>query len=484
MKFYDIYNQNFEVSFRNAILQKDIFSLSTVFMPKNLKKISASLIYKDPPPSFRDLAFHIIKQFCEDEINDADLMSIIAQFFPHRIPVNPIAPTTYVMELCHGDTLNYKDIGAGFFAQILEYFGNDEDKELNMILAASGERAASMALAFSKLKSVRAFILYPKDSLSEIQTNIVSSAGKNVFCCAVDGTLSDCQALVEKIFADKEVRSKANIVPGGSFNIAPILAQIAIFVYGSLSVSHRCPYDNKIERPSIIASIPSGSFSGLCSALLAKKMGAPIKGFISAENENCVISEWLSSDEIKTDAKEQYSQMCKQFKDVPIHTNTPALDFASPINFMRMLQAYSFEELQSLIIPYWLDNENTIKAVRSCNERTGCVIDPYTAMACMAWHDIYTGALDSLKYKTDSDFGVSKKYSEIKTWYNQIEKENLVALVAQTSHPGKFPEIMRQAIGRPPLLPDTLERLAYTPKREKGISKDYSEFKEYFLELS
>ncbi len=482
MRFYDIYNKNSEASFKELVLQKDIFNLSSVFMPKDLKKISPSLIYRDPPPSFRDLAFDIIKQFCSEEIDDNDLMSIIAQFFPHRIPVNPIAPTTYIMELCHGSTCNYKDIGAGFFAQLLEYFNRKEDKPLSMIIPASGESASAMASAFSKVNSVRAFILYPKDSLSEIQANIIASAEKNVFCFAVDGSLSDCNNLVNKILSEEETRRQLNLVPGGSLNIAPILPQIAMFVYAVLSVVDRCAYDNKIERPSVIVSIPSGSFSSLTAALFAKKMGTPIKGFISAENENRVISDWLSSNSAKDYENHNYSLLYEKFKDLPTQTNTPALNFASPINFIRMLQIYSFEDLQKLIVPYWLDNEGTVSAVRDCNDRTGCIIDPYTAMACTAWHDIYSGALNELKHKPESDSGVLKKYAEINTWFKTIEKDNLVGLIAQTSHPGKFPEIMKPAIGRPPSLPDRLERLSYISKKETVISASYDEFKELLLE--
>ncbi len=482
MKFYDIYNKNSEASFKEVVLQKESFSLSSVFMPKDLKKISASLIYRDPPPSFRDLAFDIIKQFCSEDINDNDLMSIIAQFFPHRIPVNPIAPTTYIMELFHGDTCNYKDVGAGFFAQLLEHFNKEENQALSMIIAASGERASALASAFSKVKSVRAFILYPKDSLSEIQSSIISSSGKNVSCFAVDGSLRDCNSLVNKILSDKETRQKLNLIPGGSLNIAPILPQIAFFVYGVLSVVDRCAYDNKIERPAVIISVPSGSFSSLTAALFAKKMGAPIKGFISAENENRVISDWLSSDSKKTFEEKDYSILYERFKNLPIHTNTPALDFASPINFIRMLKIYPFEELQKLIVPYWLDDEATVSAVRDCHDRTGCIIDPYTAMACTAWHDIYSGALNELKHKHEADSGVSKKYADIETWFNTLEKRNLVALIAQTSHPGKFPEIMKPAIGRPPSVPDKLERLSYNLKKETVISTSYDELKELLLE--
>ncbi len=455
MKFYDIYNKDKKVSFRDAVLQKDINSLSSVFMPEHLEKISASLIYKDPPPSFRDLAFEITKQFCSEDISDSDLMSIIAQFFPHRIPVNPIAPTTYIMELCHGDTCNYKDISEGFFAHLLEYFNKDEEKAITAISATAGARAAAMANAISELKSIKAIILYPKDSLSEVQSNIISSAGKNVFCCAIDGTLADCNNLVNKAFADKETKRNLNLVPAGSYNIASILPQIAVFVYGTLSVLHRCAYDNKIERPSIITSIPSGGFSALAAAIFAKKMGTPIKAFIAAENENKVISDWLNTDDPKIFDTDDYAALCDKLKHEPIHTNTPALDFTNPSNFIRMLEAYSFEELKKFIIPHWMNNEETVASIRACNTKTGCVIDPYTAMACMSWYEVNEGNLKG------------------------IEQENMVGLIAQTSHPGKFPKIMKEAIGRPPSLPDKLERLSYTQKKETIIPNDYDKFKEW-----
>ncbi|AIN92984.1 threonine synthase [Treponema putidum] len=470
MKFYDITNKNIQVSFKEAVLRGFNIETGGFFMPAEFGKISPAMIYKNPPSSFRDIGFEIIKNFCGDEIPDGDLMSIIAQFYPHRLPINPIAPTTYILELFHGPTCNYKDIGAGFLAYLLEYFNKDEDREINLIVPASGERACAIAAAVSQVKGVKAILLCPKDSLTEIQENILSSIQKNVHAICVDGSFKDCENIVDKAIKDEYLLKKLKLVSGGALNIAPLLPQVAFFVYAALTVLYRSDYDNKIENPSIIASIPSGSFSALTAALIAKKMGTPIKGLISAENENHALSDWLTLGDYE--------------KRPAVKTNTPALDIPNIINFKRMLQIYDFEELKKQIIPYWLDGMGTVSAVRSCNERTGYIIDPYGAMAWTAWQDVHNGALNSLKRKAseyDEEPGIPLKYAEVETWASSINRNSMVGIVLQTSHPAKFPEIMKPAIGRPPSLPDKLESLQYKPLKAVNLPPDYSAFKEWAL---
>ena len=470
MKFYDITDKNIQISFKEAVLRGFNSETGGVFMPAELGKISSAMIYKNPPSSFRDISFEIIKNFCADEIPDADLMSIIAQFYPHRLPINPISPTTYVLELFHGPTYNYKDIGSGFLAYLLEYFNRDQDEALNLIVAASGERACSIGAAVSRVSGVNAIILYPKDSLTEIQENLLSSMPKNILTLSVDGSFEDCENLVDKAIRDEDLLKKLKLVSGGALNIAPILPQIAFFVYAALTVLYRSGYDNKIDDPAIIASVPSGSFSGLTAGLIAKKMGTPISGFISAENENHVISDWLTLGNF-------------QIREA-VKTSTPALDIPSMINFKRMLQIYSFEDLKKYIIPYWLDSTGTISSVRACNDRTGYIIDPYGGMAWTAWQDIYQGALNALKRKglqVDEYPGIPLKYADIDTWASSIHRSKMVGIILQTSHPAKFPEIMKPAIGRPPSLPDKLESLQYRSGKTVNISASYSEFKDWAL---
>ncbi|UTC78548.1 threonine synthase [Treponema sp. OMZ 799] len=472
MKFYDITDKNIQVSFKEAVLRGFNSETGGVFMPAEFGKVSQAMIYRNPPSSFRDISFEIIKNFCGDEIPEGDLMSIIAQFYPHRLPINPITPTTYVLELFHGPTCNYKDIGAGFLAYLLEYFNKDEDEDINLIVAASGERACAAASAVSQVKGVNALLLYPQGSLTEIQENILSSMPKNIYPVCVEGSFEDCENLVNKAIKDEDLLKKLKLVSGGALNIAPLLPQTAFFVYAALTVLYRSDYDNKIENPSITASVPSGSFSSLTAALIAKKMGTPISGFISAENENHALSDWLTLGDFE--------------KRTAIKTNTPALDIPNTINFKRMLQIYDFEELKKLIIPYWLDGAGTVTAVRSCHERTGYIIDPYGGMAWTAWQDIYHGVLNSVKRKNSEsgeEPGIPSKYADVETWASSIRRNNMIGIILQTSHPAKFPEIMKPAIGRPPSLPDRLESLQYRPLKAVNLSPDYYEFKEWALSL-
>lgn len=442
MKFYNTIKKDLQVSFKEAVTLLSNKKNGGLFMPLSLGKISQATIYRNPPPSFRDLSFEIAKQFCSDEIPSNELMSIIAQFFPYRIPISPVAPTTYVLELFHGPTCNYKDIPSGFLAYLLESFNKEEKKPFNLITACSGERACSIGTAVSKAGGLNAILLYPKNSLTKIQAYQLSQTEENVHCLCVDGSFEDCKNLVNKIFEDEVITKDFKLIAGNGLNIASLIPQIAFFVYASLVVFYRSAYDNKIERPEIVFSIPSGSFANLTAGLMAKKMGAPIAGFICAENENHVAGSWL-----KTGKFEQASK---------IKTNTPALDIASPVNFERMLELYSFEELQGLVKPYSLDSKQTIEAVRACNERTGYIIDPYGGMAWKALHDIYSEQLIS-------------------------SSSNLVGIILQTSHPAKFNDIMKTAIGRPPSLPDRLEipNDNFNFHKEVSLNNSYLDFKNW-----
>lgn len=470
MNFYDINNRSVHVSFKQAVLKGINAKTGGVFMPSEIGKLSSSMIYRNPPLSFREIVFEIAKMFCGDEIPDADLMQIIVQFYPYRIPITPIAPTTYILELFHGSTCNYKDIGAGFAAYLMEYFNRDKNAPLNVIFSASGEGACAAGVAFSRVKGVNALILYPQNSLTEIQEKLLASTAKNVYCLAVDGVLEDCEHIVNRALSDAELKKIVQFVPYGTGSIAPLIPQIAFFVYASLSVLYRCGYDNKIEHPDIIASVPSGTFSSLLSGIIAKKMGVPIAGFISAENKNHFASDWLTSG---------------SFDVKPLTTtNTPALNAANPINFKRMLELYSFNELKKLIIPYWLDDECTVDAVSACNDKTGYIIDPYGGTAWLAWRDIYDGALNSLHLKDAGDTmltGVPAKYSGIETWFQNSSKSSLAGIIFQTSHPAKFPDVMKKAVGRPPSLPDTLESIPYRRSKAVCIPASYDGFKEWFL---
>ncbi len=469
MIFYDINDKNIQVSFKDAVLTGINTKTGGVFMPLEVGKISPSMIYRNPPPSFRDIVFELARMFCDAEIPDDDLMQITAQFYPYRIPITPLAPTTYIIELFHGATCNYKDLGAGFLAYLLEYFNAGTDAPINLLVAASGERACAVSAAVSRVKNVNALILYPKDSLTEIQEKLLSCSAKNVYCFCVCGTLENCEAIANQALYDEDFKNNLHLVPGGTLNTACLIPQIAFFVYASLSILYRCGYDNKIENPEIIASVPSGGFSALTAGLIAKKANAPISGFICAENANQAIADLLISGSFQSKPK--------------VITNTPALDAANLINFTRMRQLYGNKELKHLIVPYGFDDASTIEAVSGCNNKTGYIIDPYGGMAWKAWQDIYYGALNPAHLKNVGQTGVPAKYAGTKTWLDSVQKDKLIGLILQTSHPAKFTDIMKAAVGRPPTLPDRLASVPLAQNKPIRFLESFSDFKKLILDI-
>lgn len=463
MFFYDVNDKNIQISFKQAVLKGFNVKTGGVFMPSEFTKIKTSIIYRNPPLSFREIAFETIKSFACDEISDSDLMSIIAQFYPHKIPITPISPTTYILELFHGNTCNYKDIGSNFFAFLIEHFNKNENTPLNVILPASGERACSTGYAFSGIKSANVIILYPKDSLTEIQKKQISNTANNVHYVCVDGNFADCEQLATQAISDTKLKDELKLVPGSSaVNIAPLLIQTAFYIYAALNVLYRCAYDNKIENPAIMASVPSGSFSGITSGLIAKKMGVPISGFICVENANHVMFDWFKTGTYPKETRKK--------------TNSPALDIAQSVNFKRMLEIYSFDELNKQIIPVWFEDADTIAAVKNCNERTGYIIDPYGAMAWQAWQNIF-GILSERRL---NESVLKDSRTDIKLNDDYLN-DNLIGLIMQTSHPAKFPDIMSQTVGRPPSPPPCLENFSNFYNNPISIKPCYTEFKEWLL---
>lgn len=450
MDFYDINDKSIHVSFQQAVLAGINQKTGGVFMPSEIKHLHSSMIYRNPPLSFREITFKIARMFFGNEINDSDLMQIVAQFYPHRIPINPISPTSYVLELFHGNTCNYKDIGTSFSAYLFEYLNRNKNEPINLIVASFGEYACSIANSISQVKGVNVIILYPKNSLTEIQKRILSASAHNVHCIAVDGDISACELIVNKALSDQEfiehLKLKLNndkpLIPYGDTSVAPLIPQIAFFVYASLSVLYRCGYDNKIEHPEIIASVPSGSFSSLLSGLIAKKMGVPIHSFISVENKN------------NTPEKNHLDKNINKNTIEIIDTKT--LSSSNNLNFKRICELYSPEELKSIVTTYLLDYNSVIDAVSDCNNKTGYIIDPYGGMAWRAWQDTYI-----------------KK-----------QQDNLVGIILQTSHPAKFYDLMKKAIGRPPSLPDRLESIQCTDSRQMEISAKYSDFRELLSNIN
>lgn len=439
-----------------------------LYIPVKIPVLPKSFLFRNPPPSFRDVAYEAAKPFVAGEIPDDELMAIIVDAYPFTAPVTPIDPVTYVLELFHGPTCAFKDFGARFMARVMSYFNRGENTPLHILVATSGDTGSAVGSAFYGVPGIDVTILYPAGKISPLQEKQLSTFDGNIRALSVAGSFDDCQKLVKTAFTDEKLRAKFRLSSANSINISRLLPQSFYYLYASLLVRERCRFDNHIDCPSLIVTVPSGNFGNLTSGLLARMMGAPIRGFIAATNSNRTVPDWLETGDYRTRPS------------VPTLSN--AMDVGAPSNYERMSAMFSLEETQKMMAGYWLDDDGTLAAIRSCNERTGYIIDPHGAVAWKAWDDIRSGAMAALlngKKTPLSEPGLHGTAGTAPEWAQDCVDKKCVGMILETAHPAKFGATVKKAVGREPSLPERLERVLSLPDRSIPMSANYTEFHDW-----
>lgn len=239
-------------------------------------------------------------------------------------------------------------------------------------------------------------------------------------------------------------------------------------MYSALLVRNRIPTDSKIEDASIIVTVPSGNFGNLTSGLIAKEMGAPIKGFIAATNSNHTVPDWISTGEYKTRPS--------------VATLSNAMDVGAPSNYERISAMYSLEQVRSMFASYWADDKMTLDGIKECNQKTGYIIDPHGAVAWKAWNDVRGGKMKELVEGTlKPDYTKPGLSANIPSWANDVVNKKAVGIILETAHPAKFGSIVQKAIGREPSMPQRLEKVLKLPDHAIPMEKDYESFKEWLV---
>ncbi len=467
MIYTDTRDSSVKVDFKTAVMDGMNALTGGLYMPISFPELSKTFLGKIPEPSFRDIAFESAKPFVEGEIPDSDLQAIVADAYPFNAQVVPIDPISYVLELFHGPTCAFKDFGARFMARVMGYFNRNSDTPLHILVATSGDTGSAVGSAFHNVPGLDVTILYPEGKISALQEKQLSTFTGNVRALRVSGTFDDCQRLVKTAFTDSLLREKFRLSSANSINIARLLPQSFYYTYASLVVKHRCPRDNKIENPAIIVIVPSGNFGNLTSGLIAKKMGAPITGFVAATNTNRTVPDWIATGEYKARPS------------VPTLSN--AMDVGAPSNYERIKAMYTLEEVRKLFASYWLDDEGTIKGIRSCNSRTGYIIDPHGAVAWQAWDDIRKGAMEKLAGGIQGSIDEPGLTPNLPEWADKVVEKHAVGIILETAHPAKFGDTVTKAIGREPSIPDRLEKVLSLPDRSIPMTSDYESFREWLM---
>lgn len=463
MKYTDTRDNSVSTDFRTAVMNGMNSSTGGLYIPTSFPKLESSFINKNPEPNFRDIAFNMAKPYVEGEIPDDDLMAIIQDAYPFSPKVVPVDKNSYILELFHGPTCAFKDFGARFMARVMSYFNKTEKGTLHILVATSGDTGSAVGSAFHNVPGLDVTILYPEGKISKIQEKQLSTFTGNVRALKVKGTFDDCQKLVKTAFTDSDLRKEFRLSSANSINISRLLPQSFYYMYSSLVVRNRAPLDTKIDDASIICVVPSGNFGNLTSGLIAKEMGAPIRGFVAATNTNKTIPDWIATGTYNA--------------RLSVETFANAMDVGAPSNYERIKAMYSLEDVRKMFASYWLDNDGIMASIADCKTKTGYTIDPHGAIGWKAWSDIKNGGFETLKNGIKNDISKPGLTPNLPEWADEVVNKNAVGIILETAHPAKFGSIVANATGREPAVPESLQAVLDLPDMAIPMENDYEKFK-------
>ena len=467
MIYTDTRDNSVKTNFRTAVMSGMNSATGGLYIPVEFPKLDSSFINKNPEPSFRDISFNMAKPYVDGEIPDEDLIEIIQDAYPFSPKVVPCDNVSYILELFHGPTCAFKDFGARFMARVMSYFNKSEDGTLHILVATSGDTGSAVGSAFHNVPGLDVTILYPEGKISEIQEKQLSTFTGNVRALKVKGTFDDCQRLVKTAFTDEDLRKQFRLSSANSINISRLLPQSFYYMYSSLVVRNRIAIDSKLDNPSIISIVPSGNFGNLTSGLIAKEMGAPIAGFTAATNSNKTIPDWIATGDYNARPS--------------VETFANAMDVGAPSNYERIKAMYTLDQVREQFASYWLNNDGILDAIRSCNTKTGYIMDPHGAIGWQAWDDIRSGAMKNLMDGVKNDFEKPGLTPNIPSWGQDVVDKKAVGVLLETASPAKFGEIVTDAIGKEPPIPARLEEVMRLPDRAIPMDNDYNAFKDWLL---
>ena len=429
MQFYSTNRKVTPVSFKEAVL-KGLPDDNGLFMPEVIPQFSKTFIKSLPNLTYAEIAFEGSRLIIEEEIGEDELRAIVENAFNFEIPLRHIHDNIHVLELFHGPTLAFKDFGARFMARVMGHFLKSDGREINILVATSGDTGSAVAQGFLGVEGIKVTLLYPKGKVSKIQEQQLTTIGQNVTALEVDGTFDDCQLLVKTAFLDEELNKKINLSSANSINIARLLPQSFYYTYA---------YSRLVEKSAnIFFSVPSGNFGNLCGGLLAKKMGVPISGFIAASNANDIVPHYLET---------------ARFTPKPsVQTIANAMDVGNPSNFVRLLDLYhnDFNEISNDIKGISFDDSRIGELISEVYSKYGYLMCPHTAIA-------YGGLKHYLK---PGDTGV----------------------FLSTAHPCKFNDVVEPLISNEIEIPLRLKKIIQKKKQSISMNREFANFKSFLLE--
>lgn len=429
MHYYSLNKKAPNASFKDAVI-KGIAPDKGLYFPESITPFSKAFFENIDNLSFEEIAFETIKQFVTPDIPESVLKTIISETLSFDFPVVEINKNISTLELFHGPTMAFKDVGARFMARCLGYFNKNNPNEISVLVATSGDTGGAVANGFLGVDGVKVIILYPSGKVSDIQEKQLTTLGKNITALEVDGVFDDCQEMVKEAFMDETITNKMRLTSANSINVARWLPQMFYFFFAYKQL-------HKIHK-KIVFSVPSGNFGNICAGMMAQQLGLPIHHFIASNNDNDVVTEYLKTE---------------LYKPKPsVQTISNAMDVGNPSNFIRIQEIYKhdFSALNRNLSSYSFTDHETREALKELYNDFNYVADPHGAVG-------YLGCKEYLKSNRDGH-----------------------CVFLETAHPTKFLDVVEDVIRENIILPPQIE--AVMDKKKNSIKiKTYDDLKQFLL---
>ncbi|HEY1062424.1 MAG TPA: threonine synthase [Daejeonella sp.] len=434
MILYSTNNKDLRVPFKEGVFNS-LPADKGLYMPVNIPVLDPEFIADLHKYSLPEIAFRVSKAILNDAIPESDLKAIIDDAINFNAPVIEISKGINVLELFHGPSLAFKDFGARFMSRVMSYFLKEGEKQLDVLVATSGDTGGAVALGFLGVPNVRVTILFPRGKVSPIQELQLTTNGQNIRAIEIDGTFDDCQALVKQAFNDSDLKERFRLTSANSINISRLIPQ-TFYYFNAYAQIQRMGYKE------VVFSVPSGNFGNIGAGLLAWKMGLPVRAFLAATNVNDTVPVFLQTGVYKAKPS--------------VQTWSNAMDVGDPSNWVRIMDMFGGDRslLKNLLSAYSFSDEETLEAIKFVHKEHGYIMCPHTAIAWLA----------------------------LKSWINEHPSDDVAGVFLSTAHPCKFPDIFPAEIAAEIDIPVQVKDLEGKERLSVSLDRDFEGFKNYLLD--
>lgn len=429
MQYYSLNNEAPNVSFSEAVI-KGLAPDRGLYFPEHITPLPKSFFENIENLDNVEIAYQAIQQFVGDEIPEIELRDILEDVLSFDFPVISVEENIGTLELFHGPTMAFKDVGARFMARCLGYFNKNNENHVTVLVATSGDTGGAVANGFLGVKGVDVVILYPTGKVSEIQEKQLTTLGQNITALEVDGVFDDCQEMVKSAFLDTSITDHKQLTSANSINVARWLPQLFYFLFAYKQV--------KNKNKNITFSVPSGNFGNICAGIVANKLGLPVKHFVAATNINDTVVRYLESSTYEPKPSKA--------------TISNAMDVGNPSNFIRIQNLFDndFSSLKNSFSAYSFNDQETKEAMKMIFNESGYVADPHGAVGYLGLKKQSLG---------EDDYGI----------------------FLETAHPVKFLDVVEETLATQIEIPERIQKVI--DKEKKSISIDsYKKLKEFLLQ--